>query len=470
MNRSTLFLILLLVVLGAIVLFLLPSDKERETSYSPANVQFAVDSASVIKIDIYRQGKSVTFENIGGKWTIIQPIRYAADRSGIEQLLSGLAKFKIGSLISSNPEKQNLFQVDSTGTRLTITDRSSKTSTIILGKMGPSFSEIYFRLPDSKEVYLGEGIESWSLTKEVREWRDKTIFAARTEGIKELTFDVGPAQYSFRRDSSGWKSQDRAVDAVSLNGALSTLANLKADDFVDSVVIFQHRPVSIQIKGTESATLSLIPAVPDSSKYYVQVLNSKSLFIVAKWTAQQLMKPVESQIASLRHPIPSPVKKEAPKIVATPPPVKPAKVTPPVTKQTAVNPPPAKRPTPSAGKSISKPAESVPAPVITKTEKKESPPAKNITTPAENTHAPATKAAPVTPATHAGGPLAKQSSSSATADDEGDLTVYTVGKSETMTSVAKKFNVSVEQILKWNLLKSISVKPGQELYIYQRKK
>jgi membrane-bound lytic murein transglycosylase D len=55
-------------------------------------------------------------------------------------------------------------------------------------------------------------------------------------------------------------------------------------------------------------------------------------------------------------------------------------------------------------------------------------------------------------------------------DDEGELTVHTVKKGETMTSIAQQYKVSVEQILKWNLLKSISVKPGQELYVYTKKK
>ena len=54
-------------------------------------------------------------------------------------------------------------------------------------------------------------------------------------------------------------------------------------------------------------------------------------------------------------------------------------------------------------------------------------------------------------------------------DDDGDLTVHTVVKGETMPIIAKKYNVTVEQILKWNLLKSIAVRPGPELYIYVKK-
>ncbi|HUN66438.1 MAG TPA: DUF4340 domain-containing protein [Bacteroidota bacterium] len=460
MNRSTLYLILLLVVLGAIVLFLLPSDKERETSYAPSDVRFTVDSASVVKIDIQRQGKSVTLENIGGKWTITQPIRYAADRAGVEQLLSGLAKFKVGSLISSNPEKQGLFQVDSSGTRLSVTDRSSKTSAVILGKMGPSFSEIYFRLPESKDVYLGEGIESWSITKDVKEWRDKSILSAHAEGIRELTFGVGSAEYNFRRDSSGWKTQDRPVDAGTINSSLNSLANLRADDFVDSAVAPAGKPVSIQVKGAEPASLSLFPAA-DSSKYYVQLPGSKSTFVITKWTAQQLLKPVEAQampfhpgVAAVPSKLPArkvaeAIQKPAPAVQKPAPAVqKPVVTKPPVTRQNA---PPVQRP------------------VVKSTEPAATTP-KTVTKNTDTTPAPAGKRTP--PAVpQAGGPLAKQNQAApVTNDDEGDLTVYTVGKNETMTLIAKKFNVSVEQILKWNLLKSIAVKPGQELYIYQRKK
>src|SRR5258708_18821347 len=169
MNRSTIFLVTLLLVLGAITYFLLPSENERETSYKPAAVSFSADSASVVKIDIQQKSKSITLENVGGKWSITSPIHYAADPAVVKQLVSGISNFKIGSLISSNPEKQNLFQVDSTGTKIVVTDRTGKASSMIVGKMGPSFSEVYIRLPETKDVYLGEGIDTWTLNNEVKD-------------------------------------------------------------------------------------------------------------------------------------------------------------------------------------------------------------------------------------------------------------------------------------------------------------
>ena len=67
--------------------------------------------------------------------------------------------------------------------------------------------------------------------------------------------------------------------------------------------------------------------------------------------------------------------------------------------------------------------------------------------------------------THSAG----KASTTDSTEDEGELTVYTVKRGDTMQLIARKYDVSVEQILKWNLLKSIAVKPGQELYIYVRK-
>ena len=70
--------------------------------------------------------------------------------------------------------------------------------------MGPSFSEVYFRLPAEKDVYLGDGIDSWMLTREQKEWRDKTILAANTPAITALEYTVNGKSTTFQRDSSGW--------------------------------------------------------------------------------------------------------------------------------------------------------------------------------------------------------------------------------------------------------------------------
>ncbi len=452
MNRSTITLLAILVVLGAIVFFLIPGEKEHETSYTPGDVHFTIDSANTVKIDIQRMGKKITIENIGGKWTITSPIMYLADPSAVNQLLSGCTKFKPGSLISSNPEKQFLFQVDTAGTKLTITGRSGKPASIILGKMGPSFSDIYFRLPESNDVYLGQGIDSWLISKDIKDWRDKTIISQPSETIKDIAYQVGNRKYDFHRDTSGWKSDTKSFDPSSMNTALNTLANLRAEDFIDTAMKPQAQPVTIQIRGIETSTLQVSPSLPDSSKYYVKTQSSQSTFVISKFTAQQLMKPVEQYGPAPSRPT---VAAEKPRAITPPAVSKPGKVT-----QTAQG-------TPKPSTHPLRPAPKKETPAETKTTPIES---KTTATPTQTTTPPAPGTTGKTGTAQQNGKEKVGSTAQPAEEDEGDLQVYTVLRGETMTTIAKKFNVTVEQILKWNLLKSISVTPGQELYIYQRKK
>jgi LysM repeat protein len=448
MNRSTILLIVLLLVLGAIVLLMLPSDKEREASYTPADLSLKIDSASVVKIELKQKGKLIAMENVGGKWMLTTPIHFAADPSNIAQLIGGLSKFTTGSLISTNPEKQNIFQVDSTGTTVTVTDRSGKSTSVVIGKMGPSFSEVYFRLPTSKDVYLGKGIDTWSLNKEVKDWREKTIVNQPTESIKDLTYSSGNKEFAFHRDSTGWKSGSGVLDAATMNPTLTSLSNLRADDFIDTVANLQSHPVTIAIHGSQNVNLNLYPSLPDSSKYFVQSSISSQMYVISKWTAQQLLKPIEQGHEGISKPVQ--VAARPKKEVPPPPPIVEKKVP----QKKATTPPSI------ANKVPEKKSPSPSSPVV----KKE--PARITEKPAQKNIQPPPTSKPVsTPSTT---PLKTQTPTAAP-EDEGDLTVHTVSSNESMTTIAKKYNVTVEQILKWNLLKSIKVKPGQELYIYIKK-
>ncbi len=433
MNKSTTLLVVVLIILAVIAYFLLSSSSEREVSYKPTVSLIKIDSASVAKIEIKQPTNFVVLENIGGKWEVTSPLNASADPIAVAQLLNGFSKFKVGSLISSNPEKQHLFQVDTTGTRITFTDRTGKTSTIIIGKMGPSFSEVYFRLPDSKDVYLGEGIDTWTVNKNVRDWRDRSIVRTTAESISQLDITIGTKSFTFTHDSANWKLGDKVMETTEMNPILNTLSNLRADDFVDTVLEIKSKPINLSIKGFENVSLSLYPLLPDSSKYFIRTSKSPQLYVISKWTAQQLFKPIEKSLGIPKY-------------------VEPAAETP-VTEK--VKEKPTKESSTPVEKKGTPPAPPVKEPVKEKTEVHKEPPTKNETKPE-------IQSKPSIPGQKV------EENKVPPADEEGELIVHTVEKGETMTTIAKKYNVTPQQIIKWNLLKTIAVKPGQELYIYKK--
>jgi LysM repeat protein len=511
MNRSTIMLLALLVVLGAITYFVLPSDEERSTSYKQTPVSFSVDSASVTGFSIERPGKTITIENVGGRWTITSDGNLPADPARVTEIIGGFSRFKTGSLVSTNTAKQSLFQVDSSGSLVTLTERSGAKHSIIVGKMGPSFSEVYFRLPRDVNVYLGSGVTTWSLGRDVKEWRDKTIFASPPEAITGLTLAAGGKVRAFVKDSSGWKSGQEAVPTETINPVLTTLSNLRAEDFIDSSVQFTGTPSKVQVSGAINATIDFYRMGTDTNRYAVQVSNSPQKYIVGKFVATQLFKPVGEPkspgVASTRKAPPQPERREITK--AAPPagtrsatetgaPARQPAKTEPVPADTrdltrqAVQ-PPARRPAesnPGGSETVNpfkqkapgerqQPAESVTPPVTRTTPGQgtgrqqapqvKTPDAGRQLTPPVKTPDRGGQQTPARPPATPPGKIFTPSPAQGGADDEGELTVHVVKKGETMTTIAKQYGVTVEQILKWNLLKSISVTPGQELYIFVRK-
>ena len=293
MSTSTKVLIGAFVLLAIAAYFLLPSGKEREASYKPAEINLAIDSASVVKVEIQRPGKSVSMENMGGKWRITSPMQCAANTSSITELISGLHKLKVGSLISSNPDKQSLFQVDSTGSRVTLTERSGKTTGLIVGKMGPSYSDVYFRLPESRDVYLGEGINSWTVNRELKDWRDKTIFSASPDSINGLDMRYRGKNFLLQRDSTAWKYGKDSIAPNVMSSMLRVLTGLRADDFIDTLYQPKTQAFEIRVHTSGEADLKFFPQSPDSSKYFVQTSESAQGFTLNKWTVQELLKPIE---------------------------------------------------------------------------------------------------------------------------------------------------------------------------------
>ena len=294
-----------------------------------------------------------------------------------------------------------------------------------------------------------------------------------------------------------------------MNPPLTTFADLRAEDFVDTAVSPQSQPVAVTVKGVDLVTLQIYPVMPDSSKYLVRSSASPQVFLINKYVAQQIFKPLESHdvlhktgaapiavtpperepvvpLTTPSKPDQKPVisqagaeeKKQTGKTTSAPPLSFGKKTRPASPTKTGIT-------EKSAGAEKSQPLitekkpSTVPPKTLDLTGAKKAPPltgreTKPTVSPVNVppvTERKTDSAGAVTPATQTSKPPATETKQrqTSTGDDEGELTVYTVKAGETMPIIAKKFNCTVEEILKWNLLKSITVKPGQELYIYVKK-
>lgn len=291
MKKTTIYLLSIFVILSIVVYFFVKPEPERIASYSIKDLGLKIDSVYISKIEIHRNQKSIILEQQTDKWTIISPIKYPADETSVTTLLSSASKLKILSLISSNPEKQKTFQVDSAqGTILTFHDKRGKTISFILGKMGPSYMESYLKPINSDEVYLSEGINSWTANKDIRDWRDKNILKLQSDSIKQIIIESGREIVALTKAENTWYLEDDSVESHKIQNILNLISNLKTEDFVDTTINLPQAEAKITIQETDFNTVTLYPVPPDSSRYWVTNSKDTQVFVVSRYIANQLIK------------------------------------------------------------------------------------------------------------------------------------------------------------------------------------
>ncbi len=241
----------------------------------------------------------MTLEKVGGEWYITKPIKFKADRNNVLQLLAHTKELEVKSLISENPDRQSMFEVDTSGTLLVFREGGGAADSLIVGKSAPNFSDRYVRKVGSDEVYLIGGLKAWLLTRKLKDWRDRTIIDVPQESIERVavtvrTPRVAPSEESYtleRRDGNWFAGPDSTKEAP-VNSFLNSLSQLRAEDFVDSSLTMPSKAnVRLEILGDGPLSVEFFQNPADTLKYWVKTSTSSQIYQVNQWTARRFMKP-----------------------------------------------------------------------------------------------------------------------------------------------------------------------------------
>jgi predicted phage-related endonuclease len=151
--------------------------------------------------------------------------------------------------------------------------------------MAASYTESYARKLNSNDVLLVEGANSYMFSRPIKDWRDKTIFITPKESIKEVQYQYGDMTFSMAFKDSTWFIGKDKVQQSAIDGVLSSLSNLQADDFIDSTIspkiMAAVMYAGVQIRFSFNKT---------TNKYNVQSSHSSQWFIIEPGKANQILK------------------------------------------------------------------------------------------------------------------------------------------------------------------------------------
>lgn len=287
MKKNTYTLLGILAVLVVVAIFLM--NRPGETNISAENSSFLipVDSLAVDKIELNSPKGKVTLEKKGSEWFLTDPVNYRADQASVASVINQSKHLIVKEIVSSNPGKQSIFQVDSTGTAVTIYQNGRQHAQFVVGKPGQNYSETYVRKERSNDVVVVQGALTYSFNKAAKDWRDKTVSNVPKETIKEIAYQYSGEKFSLVMKDSVWMIGNDKAKSAEVTSLLSAVSNIQADDFIDTTISPAPKIAATITVGGVQIRLS---EAKEKDNYYAQTSNSPQWYELQGWRAKQILK------------------------------------------------------------------------------------------------------------------------------------------------------------------------------------
>jgi hypothetical protein len=295
MKRSTLLLIGILAALAIVTFFVLQRPGESSSSASSTEMLVSYDSSAVDRIEVTSGGSTVCLALENGTWMISSPIHYRADESAVNAAISRGRKIEVRGLVSNNPEKHGLFQVDSAGTLVKVFEHGVERVAFRIGKPGTSFDETYVRREGAVDVLVAEGPLAYLFVKAPKDWRDRTILKTDRDKITSIHYRYGDTTFTVAFADSIWKVDAQPAAPAVMQNLLGTLSNYLANDFLDSTFTPTGPPAAlVEVAGVQIRFYQN----KEKTKFLVQTSRDPQWYVVEPYRAQDLLKRKKDLVAS----------------------------------------------------------------------------------------------------------------------------------------------------------------------------
>ncbi len=255
-------------------------------------------------------GITDTEKKAGGEDTLKDkpPVaEYPVDSASIASALEKLVSMKKDALISTNPEKQSIFEVDTgKGIIVEVADNSDKQiGTIIIGKTGADWNSNYIRSKGSNSVYMVRGGVRYAFFTELNRWRDKSILKFDKSSVSRITLakrDSGTITIVKADTGNPWKiiePIEHPAKTEEVDGIVDKLASLNAADFQDdplpdSATSLNNPLLGVTVTFKSGSSRSVIFGKKNSdNKCYVKTDGKDQVFLVYEYNFNQINKKLD---------------------------------------------------------------------------------------------------------------------------------------------------------------------------------
>jgi hypothetical protein len=238
----------------------------------------------------------------GEDWKLSKPVAASANQPNVKSLLDNLKTLKVTELIDASKTSYSKFGLG-----------DDKALHAVFSKGNGVALDVYFgdsggrgqmtRIAGKDGVYAVKGYSSYLYARDVKGWRDLTIFKFEDTQVSNVTIDNANGSFVFALEGDKWtskfkKGKDGAADPIKnfeeskLKDMLRAYKALNADNFADK----SKTPADV---GLDKPTATVVFTLKDGAKRevtvgstaegtsrWIKATGSDEIWSISSWAAE----------------------------------------------------------------------------------------------------------------------------------------------------------------------------------------
>src|SRR6266852_2258458 len=276
-------------------------NPKREKAESAKGRIWTVEPKDVEGVTIARKGETVRLKRTADGWEMLEPLRVRADRSAVDDMITGLATARMDREIDPNPAKPADFGLDPPEAEVRLEVKGAAAPLVLrVGSKNPTGVWVYAREGAKPAVMTMSESVARDTARPVADFRDRSVIAFDRRNLTGLDLEVAGDHVSLAADEPGkWrivKPRALRADADVVADFLEKLEGAKAIEFADDAPktlapYGLDKPSRVTVwlgrdKDRFSRTLLVGRPVPEKKGVYVKREGEAGVLLTAEavWT------------------------------------------------------------------------------------------------------------------------------------------------------------------------------------------
>jgi hypothetical protein len=232
------------------------------------------DTKGIDKIALVKAGEDggagtdIELAKQGEDWKVTKPLDAAANQPNVKSMLDNLKTLKVTELIDSDKTSYSKFKVgDNQGLHAVFKKGDKVVLDARFGENGGRGQMT--RVAGKDGVYAVKGYSSYLYERDLKGWRDTTVFKFEDTAATAVTIDNEHGSFAFTKEGDKWKGKLKGKDIeryddTKVGDLLRAYKALNADGFAD-------KAKTASDLGLDKPSATLVITLGDGAKREVKV-------------------------------------------------------------------------------------------------------------------------------------------------------------------------------------------------------